>query len=481
MRKQSYIAIAIALTCTIGCSDAIRTDTQCDFSPSIYPDYKDVVVPCNIAPLNFYVCDTTVDVAIIASSEDTIYIKSRDNNINIPEDQWHIMASKNAGGDISVTLCKETANGYAAFKPFDIHISTDSIDPVLVYRLIPPGYELWNKMGIYQRDLESFEESCIYENRYGKGNCINCHSFCQGDPNSMMFHLRKRHAGTYIFKDGKAHKFNADMSRQISNPVYPYWHPSGRFIAFSTNKTFQMFHSSDPNTIEVGDYESDLIVYDIETESVITSEKTSSSDAFETYPCFSPDGKDIYFCSAKAVNEVERNYKEAKYSLCRISFDAESKTFGSDVDTLYNATTEGRSATFPRISPDGKHLVFTLSDYGTFSIWHTDADLYSIDLKSGEVAAMTAINSDNVESYHSWCTNSRWMVFSSRRDDGRYTRPYFTHIDQDGKASKPFMLPQKNPMDFYKMQEYSYNVPELVKKTVKLTPYTTTRRLAPIW
>ena len=60
------------------------------------------------------------------------------------------------------------------------------------------------------------------------------------------------------------------------------------------------------------------------------------------------------------------------------------------------------------------------------------------------------------------------MMFSSRRDDGLYTRLFFTHIDEDGQESKPFMLPQKHPLHYYSYLNRSYNVPEFVTGPVKL-------------
>lgn len=123
--------------------------------------------------------------------------------------------------------------------------------------------------------------------------------------------------------------------------------------------------------------------------------------------------------------------------------------------------------TVPRPSGDGRWLVATLSDYGNFKIWHKDADLWICDLSAGEWRPMTAANSSDVDSYHSWSKNSRWMVFSSRRDDGLYTRPYFTHVNGDGRCTKAFMLPQEHPKKFYTDQENSYNIPELVDGKVK--------------
>ena len=83
-----------------------------------------------------------------------------------------------------------------------------------------------------------------------------------------------------------------------------------------------------------------------------------------------------------------------------------------------------------------------------------------MDLKTGRVDDMTAANSNKSDTYHAWSSNSRWLVFASKRDDGLYGKPYFTYIDRTGKAHKPFVLPQKNP-SFYDNTLKSFNVPEL--------------------
>ena len=88
---------------------------------------------------------------------------------------------------------------------------------------------------------------------------------------------------------------------------------------------------------------------------------------FETFPTFSPDGKTLYFCTAEA-RPIPQEYSEVKYNLCSVSFDPVTRAFGAQVDTLYNAKSGGMSASFPRVSPDGRYLLYTLSGYGNFSI-----------------------------------------------------------------------------------------------------------------
>jgi Tol biopolymer transport system component len=278
-------------------------------------------------------------------------------------------------------------------------------------------------MGIYQRNLTNYTQTAVIENRMSGKNCMNCHSFCMQDPSKMLFHMRETYPGTILVDGSRVEKLNTGTGETISPLVYPSWYPSGRYVAFSVNKTLQSFHHNDRNRIEVFDEASDVVVYDVEKHQIITTSKLFSPGAFETFPTFSPDGQTLYFCSAQA-RDMPHSFKDVKYSLCSISFDAAERAFDDAVDTLYNAVAGGLSASFPRVSPDGRFLLYTLSGYGNFSIWHTDADLHMINLPDGVSRPLRAANSPEVESYHSWSSNSRWIVFSSRRGDGLYTRPY---------------------------------------------------------
>jgi Tol biopolymer transport system component len=280
----------------------------------------------------------------------------------------------------------------------------------------------------------------------------------------MMFHLRGNRGATILAQDGIVSKLNTKNKETISNCIYPYWHPTEDFIAYSVNNIQQVFHSVNEKRIEVFDSRSDIVVYDIRNNKLITSKVISSDESFETFPSFSPDGRSLVFCSAKKGVQPD-NYDKIRYSLCRIDFNASTGTFGTRVDTLVSSFQTGKSVSFPRISPDGKYLIFTLSDYGNFSIWHREADLWKLDLGTGEYYPIDQVNSCEAESYHSWSSSSRWMIFSSRRTDGLYTRPFISYINEDGEFKKPFMLPQKDP-GYYEMSLRSFNVPEFIKGKV---------------
>ena len=162
------------------------------------------------------------------------------------------------------------------------------------------------------------------------------------------------------------------------------------------------------------------------------------------------------------------HYAEMRYHLCRVSFDAEQGSIHLPIDTLVRA--DRLSCTFPRISPDGRFLMYTETAYGQFPIWHTDAEIRMLDLSDGQSIDMSCLNSPDTESYHSWSSGSDWVVVSSRRDNGLYTLPYLCAIDREGRPGKPFLVPQENP-NHYDDLLYSYNLPELVRGRVELSPY----------
>ena len=198
-----------------------------------------------------------------------------------------------------------------------------------------------------------------------------------------------------------------------------------------------------------------------------TDSRFNSEESMETFPAWSPDGKWLYFCSA-ATKDMPDERKDLHYSILKVNFDSAKGAFGDIVDTVYNARLDGGSASFPRISPDGRYMLFTLADFGTFPIWHNEADLKMIDLKSGDKVDINEWNDkENTESYHSWSKNSRWVIFSSRRLDGRYTRLFIAGFDKNGKPQKPFLLPQKDPRQ-NTLRLKSYNIPEFIDGRVEM-------------
>lgn len=458
MRKvlTSVLSAAVLL-----CSCSVPDISEAlDAAPDIWPDYSGVTVPCNIAPLNFSWLGDEASCLVVNGEA----VRARKGLFNFGIRRWRRLLA--ASDTLECTVAVRRDGVWKAYRPFCMFVSRDEIDPWLSYRLIPPGYQGWKKMGIYQRNLESFRQTAIFENSLTGGNCVNCHTYCNRDPQKMLFHARADFGGTFISVDGLNEKLDTKTDSTISALVYPYWHPSGKYVAFSVNKTFQAFYNHDPDRIEVYDEASDVVVYDVADHAIRWSPATRSKEAFETFPTFSPDGGWLYFCRAESVDDVLHHPRDVHYAICRVPF-ADGLP-GDEVEMVFDAPSMGKSASFPRISPDGRTLVFTLHDHGNFSIWHKSADLWMLDLVSGETRPLDALNSTDVESWHCWSSNSRWMVFSSRRDDGLYTKPYVAHLSPDGSVGKPFLLPQKDPVAVYGNTMNSFNLPEFTVAPVSV-------------
>lgn len=472
LKGTFIICLAILSMVLISCNDIHDITGTSDIDVSIFPDYKEITIPVNLAPLNFKLNTSGKAFVRFESENFSFDVTSKKGAVKIPRRKWQRLLESSVGMPIVVTVAEKTMGKYQSYNPFNIYIAQEKIDPFIAYRLIAPVYELWGDMGIYEYDLESNKEKAIFENKQTDMNCVNCHSFKNNSPEYMSLHLRATHPGTYIFKDGEIEKLNINSEIGISSLVYPAWHPSGKYVAYSNNITQQGFHVSDPNRIEVFDNSSNISVYDIDNNTVLACHLLFSKESFETFPTFSPDGKTLYFCSSKAV-EMPANYRDVHYSLCKISFNPENGTFGTTIDTVYKCD-RNRTFTFPRISPDGNYLLFTEAEYGNFTIWHEEADLKMMDLRTGELVNIGAWNSDHTESYHSWSSNGRWVVFSSRRDDGLYTRPYIGYFDDSGNAHKAFILPQRD-VDYYSYLNKSYNIPEFITGTTRLNGYKLSR------
>ena len=447
--------------------------------PDIYPDYVGVTVPRNMAPLHFQLM-SQADEVVTRFSGDGGEIVCEGRKVVPSEDEWRALAEKSLDQAITVEVYASNGGQWVRYKPFLVHVSADPIDPWLSYRLISPSYVTFEELTISQRCLENYDERIVYDNMLcsdeAEGQCINCHNYQLGNPDKMQFHARLQHGGTLINLDGRLIKTNLKTDSTISAGVYPAWHPKRNLIAYSTDKTQQVFHTRDLNKIEVFDSQSDLILYDVDNNEVRTVE--NRPDEFEVFPCWSPDGKYLYYSSAhfefcdtvSAETDVIMNYKGIKYNVYRKAFDEQTLTFGPR-ELVFDAAAQGLSATLPRVSPDGHWLMLSVGEWGCFHIWHRDADLWLIDLQSEELSGRRweEVNSPDVEAYHTWSTNGRWVVFSSRRYDGNYTRPFFAHVDKDGHATKPFELPCEDP-DYHRQLMRSYNIPELMTGPVTVSP-----------
>lgn len=480
IQKRNWGVFFLVLLAACSKHPSLPSDyASLDAEPSIWPDYKGVTIPPNIAPLNFMVDSVDDVIAQITPSvgEAEVY-GGKANKVQIDEDEWHEMLAASKGKSLSMTVYTKKDGKWSAYKPFTVNVAEEEINPYISCRVLPPTFVGYDELAIRQRNLTNFEETDIYNNRQIseglEGQCINCHSYQNYGTRNMMFHMRMQNPGTMIVSDGELIFVNLKNNEMISAAAYNSWHPSLPIIAFSTDHTMQSFHTREISKVEVMESASDIIIYDVKQNRVQTV--LNDSAEFELFPSWSPDGKWMYYCSAhyeykgkfEDTEELLNQYKTLQYNLYRISFDAKSMTFG-EPELIYDAVAKNRSAVQPRISQDGRYVLFAEGPWGLFHIWHTSAEVKMLDLQTGELLDTKSINSPLPESYPSFSSNDRWILFESRRDDGNYTRTYFAYFDSKGHLHKPFEIPMEDP-EFFRLFLRSWSRPEFMKEPVSILP-----------
>ena len=440
----------------------------------IFPDYKGVVIPPNISPLDFKILNDGERYVTTISGEKAGTITVRGCDVKLPSKEWKALVEANKGSDIVYTVNVKRKGEWLKLAQFKGTVAEDPIDDYMVYRLLAPSYEFYTAFSIRQRNLSTGEDREVYNNRMHynpkEQQCMNCHQFQNYRTENWQMHVRQVLGGTLIVTGDESRKVNLKTDSTMSAGVYPAWHPTEKLIAYSVNRTRQFFHEKNIQKLEVQDPLSDLILYDIDKNEV--SKVAADPLAFETFPAWSPDGKTLYYSSARQPeiatlpsDSIAICFDQIRYDLMRKSFDPSTKSFGPE-ELVYDAKSQDLSAMEARISPDGRFLLFSLGGYGTFHIWHRDSDLWVMDLESGESRSLTEANSNDADSFHNWSSNGRWIVFTSRRDDGLFSRVYFSYFDREGNAHKPFMLPM-NDLSGHKDEVYSYNVPEFCVEPIR--------------
>lgn len=468
MKKFSHYILLLFFLSLAACTERVIDATQLNEKPALYPDYVDVTIPYNIAPLNFQLDDMEgvdwVDVVLKGSRSGDIHISTR-RLVDFDKQEWNELVNKNKGGEIIVTLSCRKADKWYSYKPFKIYVSSDKIDHSVVYRRIQYGYEAVCEIGLYETRLDSHNDRLMI-----KGGCFNCHTSNRCNPKQSMWHFRSAQGrgvgATAVITGDSVMMLDTKTNETSGGFVYGYWHPAGRYIAYALTGP-RCFIPLCEEPVDEFDTFADLIIYDVKTNEIIKDERFATRDFFNA-PAFSPDGKTLYFSYSKN-KYMPVNYKELDYDLLSVSFDEKTGKLGDKVDTLFRASTMGKSVSFARPSYDGKYILFALCGYGMLSVYNKDSDLWLYDVRKKKARALTEVNTDESESFHNWSSTSKWIVFSSRRDDGFYARLYFAHIDSKGRFSKPFMLPKKDPKTFYGDFTGIYSVPEFATAPTPLS------------
>lgn len=456
-RLARILSLAILLSPALGMASA-ATNSSPAF-PRIFPDYTQITLPPNIAPLNFEIREPGVAYRVEFRSVqgEPVRVSSKGGKVQVDPARWSALLRANAGSPLYVDVAAQDQQGWTRFATITNHISAETIDGHMSYRLLKPLYNAYTQMGLYQRDLESFAQDPILQNDRFEGGCLNCHTPFQQRGDTFAFNIR----GT-AKEQPMILVVSNEITRVDKTMGYLAWHPSGKLLAFSNNK-LSLFYHTRGETRDVYDAQSNLGIYRVDSNLVVFPPPIALPGRNETWPAWSPDGRHLYYSSAAPL-PVEK-YKQIRYDLMRVAYDLERDQWG-EPEQVVSAQETGLSVLQPKVSPDGKWLLFTMCRHGNFPIYQASSDLYLMDLNSREFHRLE-INSDQADSWHSWSSNSRWMVFSSKRIDGLFARPHFAYLGSDGKFRKPFVLPQEDPT-FYESFLNTFNVPELLATPVTL-------------
>ncbi len=175
---------------------------------------------------------------------------------------------------------------------------------------------------------------------------------------------------------------------------------------------------------------------------------------------WSPDGEYLVFARAKAKEAYPEGYKLAEYANdpteLPMQYDLYRMPFndgrGGTPEPIIGASNNDMSNTFPKVSPDGRWIVFVKCRNG--QLMRPDSELWILPAEGGEARRMRC-NTSLMNSWHSFSPNGRWMVFSSKVNTP-YTQMFLTHIDEDGNDSPPILVPNSTAAN------RAVNIPEFV-------------------
>ncbi|MEW6752947.1 MAG: hypothetical protein AB1505_18500 [Candidatus Latescibacterota bacterium] len=472
LRAVGRACWALAVLASAGCSPGPGAGSEAPLAvarlPRLVPDHAGAVIPPNLAPPSFRVDEpgTRYRLTVRGGGGEAIRLEAGDGGFRIPIRPWRRLLAANAGGTVRVQAEVRGADGrWSAYQAVVDTVATEPLDRYLTYRLLKPLYSKYVSMGIYQRDLEGFSERTVLHNRSVGGACLNCHTFNNQRTDAVILHTRGAYGLTMLLHAGGRTVSVRTQTRLNAAPAaYPSWHPGGRLLAFSVNK-LSMFYHTQGETRDVFDSASDVLVYDVASNTVSTTPALAEPEVLEVWPCWSADGRYLYF--TRAPQRPPEEFRQVRYDLARIPYDAGTRTWGA-VETVLAAQEVGGSISQPRVSPDGGYLAFTVAEYGHFPIYLASSDVYLLDLATGAWRRLPQ-NSERADTWPSFSSNSRWLCFSSKRRDGLFARPHFSYLDARGETHAPFILPQEDPR-FYDSFVQTYNRPELTLEPVKTTP-----------
>ncbi|MFP4520928.1 MAG: tetratricopeptide repeat protein [Fibrobacterota bacterium] len=384
-----------------------------------------------------------------------------------PDYLWeHIKRS--AAGKIEMSVYgfqKDKIKRVSFAEPVSFFVSSDTVGKPVFYRDVPLMPSATQK-GVVKplarralplinwrlRDISGPDAPVVMKDM---PTCANCHSFSKdGSKLGMDMDGPRGDKGSYALVDvnGEITVTSSDVfswnnfnREKPSFGLFSRVSPCGEYVVSAVDEEVYVRNYKDYRFLQTFyPTRSRIAVYYTKNKDIKTLPGADSHSYVQCNPVWTPDGKEILFLRARARSAYSKGPQaeyandprelQIKYDIYRIPFN-EGK--GGDPVPVEGASSNGMSNSFPKVSPDGRWIVFVKSKNGL--LMRPDSRLWIIPSEGGEAREL-GCNLPLMNSWHSWSPDSKWMVFVSKTLSP-FTRMFITRLDGDGNASPPVLIP----------------------------------------
>jgi len=405
---------------------------------------------------------------------------------------WSAFKKRGANGAVTVTV-RGMATGEAVSRgTMQMQISTDPVNAPIFYRDVPLMPSETEKgfikplaasaVPLIAWRIRNVAEPQSHVVMTDLHTCANCHSFAadgktlgldmDGPQNDKGLYAltavaKKMTIGTQNMVSWSS--FRGEEGLQLRVGFMSQVSPDGRYVATTIRppdaKTSQFYYVSnfkDYRFLQVFYPTRGIVaIYDRTTKKLVPLPGANDPMYIQSNAVWSPDGKYLVFSRAVAKDPYRADGKMAayandplevqiQYDLYRIPFN-DGK--GGTAVPIAGASQNGMSNSFPKISPDGKWLVFVEAHNG--QLMRPDGKLYIVPVTGG-VARQMNCNTPLMNSWHSFSPNGRWLVFSSK-SRSPYTQMFLTHIDAEGNDTPAILIENSTAAN------RAVNIPEFIR------------------
>lgn len=373
-------------------------------------------------------------------------------------DQWQAIKDASVGQMVELEIRGAAVqngarDGDVYVDKVSFRISEHRADPIIAYRLVTPLFHGYKTPDVYYQHIGTCDKQLMYP---GDGKfCANCHSFpgapdVSQDDFNLGIVIRQRLGGPNYVILGLYNLEDKSGLSISANTYFMSWHPQGQLLAVVAGENS---YSKPLITLETQEFlvlKADIHIYNTKGESAALP-GASTVEYMETFPAWSADGKTVLFTRAP---EMGTKWKPIRFDIYQVPYN-DGK--GGEAVPYPGASHNGQSNFFPRFSPDGKWMVWTKADWSSLAA--PSSDLWIVGTEEGSQPRKLECNKPySMDSHHSWSSDSRWLLFTTKRDNGIFAKICITEIDENGNASPAVELPSDE--DNFMM---CYNVPEFMK------------------